>query len=153
MTPCPVIPCCPVPGRGSATADQPSPNPASGTPAAAAVRLAGRPRAGNPGIIPWSSLADGGEKMMQALADVEMTWVEKAYHEGRAEGRAEARAEGRVEGQRALLLRQLTLKFGELPEAFVQRLLAVNDSDVLYALSEQVLTAPSLAEIMLPEAG
>ena len=90
-------------------------------------------------------MADGGEKMMQALADVEMTWVEKAYHEGRAEGR--------VEGQRALLLRLLTLRFGELPEAFVQRLLAVNDSDVLYALSEQVLTAPSLAEIMLPEAG
>ena len=79
--------------------------------------------------------------MMQALADVEMTVFEKAYHEGR------------VEGQRALLLRQLTLKFGELPEAFVQRLLAVNDSDVLYALSEQVLTAPSLAEIVLPEAG
>ena len=47
----------------------------------------------------------------------------------------------------------MTLRFGELPEAFVQRLLAVNDSDVLYALSEQVLTAPSLAEIMLPEAG
>ena len=137
MTPCPVIPCCPVPGRGSATADQPSPNPAPGTPAAAAVRLAGRPRAGNPGIIPWSSLADGGEKMMQALADVEMTWVEKAWHEG----------------QRALLLRLLTLRFGELPEAFVQRLLAVNDSDVLYALSEQVLTASSLAEIVLPEAG
>ena len=83
--------------------------------------------------------------MMQALADVEMTRFEKAYHE--------ARAEGRVEGQRKLLLRQLTLKFGELPEAFVQRLLAVNDSDVLDALSEQVLTAPSLAEIVLPEAG
>ena len=91
--------------------------------------------------------------MMQALADVEMTRFEKAYHEGRAEGRAEARAEGRVEGQRALLLRLLTLRFGELPEAFVQRLLAVNDSDVLYALSEQVLTASSLAEIVLPEAG
>ena len=82
-------------------------------------------------------MADGGEKMMQALADLEMTWVEKA----------------RQEGQRKLLLRLLTLKFGELPEAFVQRLLAVNDSDVLYALSEQVLTASSLAEIVLPEAG
>ena len=46
----------------------------------------------------------------------------------------------------------MTLKFGELPEAFVQRLLAVNDSDVLDALSEQVLTASSLAEIVLPEA-
>ena len=78
---------------------------------------------------------------MQAIADVQMTWLEKARHEGS------------VEGQRKLLLRQLTLKFGELPEAFVQRLLAVNDSDVLDALSEQVLTAPSLAEIVLPEAG
>ena len=87
--------------------------------------------------------------MIQALAEVEMTRFEKAYHEACAEGRAE----GRVEGQRGLLLRQLTLKFGELPEAFVQRLLAVNDSDVLDALSEQVLTASSLAEIVLPEAG
>ena len=77
---------------------------------------------------------------MQAIADVQMTWLEKARHEGS------------VEGQRKLLLRQLTLKFGELPEAFVQRLLAVNDSDVLDALGEQVLTAPSLAEIVLPEA-
>ena len=99
--------------------------------------------------LPTQSLADGGEKIMQALADVEMTWLEKARHEGRAEGRVE----GRVEGQRKLLLRLLTLKFGELPEAFVQRLLAVSDSDVLDALSEQVLTASSLAEIVLPEAG
>ena len=94
---------------------------------------------------------------MQALAEVEMTLFEKAYHEARAEGYAEGyaegRAEGRVQGQRKLLLRLLTIRFGELPEAFVQRLLAVSDSDVLDALSEQVLTASSLAEIVLPEAG
>ena len=80
---------------------------------------------------------------MQAIADVEMTRFEKAYHE--------AHAEGRAEGQRALLLRLLTLRFGELPEAFVQRLLAISDSAVLDVLSEQVLTAHSLAEIRLPE--
>jgi hypothetical protein len=85
--------------------------------------------------LPTEALADAGEKIMQALADVEMTWLEKAH----------------VEGKQEILLRLLTIKFGTLPETFVKRIEAITANDALDALAEQVLAANSLAEIHLPD--
>jgi len=90
-----------------------------------------------------AALVNAGEKVMQALADVEMTWLERAREEGREEGQ--------IEGRRKMLLHQLGVKFGPLPEPFVTRIAAISDSDLLDDLSEQMLFADSLAEIRLPD--
>lgn len=89
--------------------------------------------------LPTAALADAGEKIMQALADVEMTWLEKAHVEGKHEGKQE------------ILLRLLTIKFGTLPETFVKRIEAITASEALDALAEQVLAADSLTDVHLPD--
>jgi len=91
--------------------------------------------------LPAAVLADAGEKVMQALADVEMTWLERA------------REEGLIAGQRKVLLHQLSVKFGPLPEPLVNRIAAITDVEQLDDLSEQLLFADSLAEIHLPDEG
>ncbi|MCI0398323.1 MAG: DUF4351 domain-containing protein [Chloroflexi bacterium] len=58
---------------------------------------------------------------------------------------------GQLAGQHKMLLHQLTVKFGLLPEEVVVRLEAVTDEEVLKSLSEQVLTANSLGDITLPD--
>jgi len=97
--------------------------------------------------LPTAVLTDAGEKVMQALADVERTWLERAREEGRETGREE----GLIEGQRKALLHMLTVKFGPLPEPFVNRIAAITDTEQLDDLSEQLLFADSLAEIRLPD--
>ena len=89
--------------------------------------------------LPTEALADAGEKIMQALADVEMTWLEKAHVEGKHEGKQE------------ILLRLLTIKFGTLPETFVKRIEAITANEALDALAEQVLAANSLTDVHLPD--
>lgn len=64
---------------------------------------------------------------------------------------SDARREGRQEGRQAILLHQLRKKFGALPPDFVGRIQAIDDIPTLDALSEQVLTASSLDEMVLPE--
>jgi predicted transposase/invertase (TIGR01784 family) len=61
--------------------------------------------------------------------------------------KAEGRAEGRAEGERQLLLRQLALKFGPLPDAVRQRIDAATEDDLL-AWSERVLTARALEDVL-----
>ncbi len=72
---------------------------------------------------------------MQALVNTELTWGEQRE----------------LKGKIAILLRQLQRKFGPLPEAFVQDLTAIGDTDVVDELSDQVLTAVTLNDITLPE--
>ena len=67
--------------------------------------------------------------------------------QGKAEGRAEGKAEGRAEGKAELLLRQLTRRFGALPESASARLTAAT-SDELDLLAERVLTATTLEEVV-----
>ena len=82
---------------------------------------------------------------MQALAEVELTWVDRALQEGRQEGRQE----GVQAGMRQLLLLQLTQKFGDLPDEFVKQLNAITDPATFAQLSSQVLTAQRLSDITL----
>ncbi|MDT8406702.1 MAG: DUF4351 domain-containing protein, partial [Methylococcales bacterium] len=57
-----------------------------------------------------------------------------------------AREEGREEGQRALLHRQITLKYGELPENIALKL-AQADITQLNHWSERILSADTLAQL------
>lgn len=58
----------------------------------------------------------------------------------------EGRKEGHKEGQQEVLLKQLGLKFGELPDWAVQRLRAADDTD-LDRWTERVLDAASLDDV------
>ena len=70
----------------------------------------------------------------------------KGRLEGRVEGRVEGRIEGRVEGQAAMLRRQLTLRFGPLPERLEQRLVSA-DSDTLLRWAERLVSATTVDEV------
>ena len=48
----------------------------------------------------------------------------------RAEGKAEGKVEGKVEGKADLLIKQLEVKFGSLPESYIEKI-KVADSDIL----------------------
>jgi predicted transposase YdaD len=63
--------------------------------------------------------------------------------EGEAEGRREGEAEGRREGEAEVLLRQLRLRFGALPEDVTARLNTA-DAETLLRWSERVLSASTL---------
>ncbi|MQY24450.1 Recombination-promoting nuclease RpnA [Nocardia sp. RB20] len=56
------------------------------------------------------------------------------------------RAEGEVKGQAVMLIHQLTIKFGPLPQQMVNRVEAA-DATALERWSERVLTATSLPEV------
>jgi hypothetical protein len=94
---------------------------------------------------PTSELSDLREAIMDKLLDVEMTWGDRL--------RAEGRTEGRVEGQRTLLLRLLTLMFGEAPASVVERIRAIRDEETLTQVAQQLVTIQSLDELVLPNIG
>jgi predicted transposase/invertase (TIGR01784 family) len=77
--------------------------------------------------------------------------AEEAFMTGaqilRAEGEAKGRVEGRVEGRAEVLLRQLALKYGPVPEARVDRIRAASIEE-LDRWVEMVLTASSLDEAL-----
>jgi hypothetical protein len=67
--------------------------------------------------------------------------------EGRTEGRSEGRNEGRSEGMAAVLLRQLTRRFGPLAPEVVARLRSASPAQ-LEAWCERVLDAVDLAAVL-----
>jgi hypothetical protein len=66
--------------------------------------------------------------------------------EGRKEGLKEGRKEGLKEGRQEVLVKQLGLKFGELPAWAVQRLQAADDAE-LARWTERILTAATLDDV------
>jgi putative YhgA-like transposase len=83
-------------------------------------------------------------------------WSEKirkeALREGRKEGRREAREEARrkiQEGMRKVLLQQMTLRFGRLPEKVRRRVEQINSNQEMQRLTRKVLSAKSLEEMGL----
>jgi len=86
----------------------------------------------------------------QEVAEMEMTWLQRAEAEGlergRQEGRREGRQEGRQEGEVRLLLGLLERQFGPLTKA-VRARVAAADAEVLLQWSERVLTASRLDEV------
>jgi predicted transposase YdaD len=71
---------------------------------------------------------------------------------GRAEGREEGRAEGHEKGQRALLRKQLALKFGELTTEQEARVEAAQPEE-LERYAERLLTAGGIDAVLGGEPG
>ena len=85
------------------------------------------------------------EKFMPTLAE---KWLEQGRQEIRAE--MTTLTEKWLEaGERRVLLRQLELRFGSLPEEYRERM-ATADPDTLLVWSERVLSAHQLEEIFAP---
>lgn len=87
--------------------------------------------------------------------EVAMTAAERLRAEGRAEGEAKGkaegeakgRAEGKLGGQTELLLKLLSLRFGELPDDVRARVAAAS-LEQLAVYAEQVLSAESLDDVL-----
>ena len=75
------------------------------------------------------------------------SFAERFIQQGKQEGKQEGREEGRQEGEAMILLRQLQLKFGDVPEA-VRRRIERADARTLLQWSERVLTAASLEQVI-----
>lgn len=104
------------------------------------------------------SLRELGQRLSEhgpQAREVVMNSVEKLIEEGRREGlreglregRAEGRREGGREARRQTLIKQLRLKFGELPAEDVARVEAA-DEETLERYLERVLTADSIAAVL-----
>lgn len=91
---------------------------------------------------PTSELSDPREEIMKNLAEVEMTWSERI--------RAEGEERGEIKGERKMLLRLLTLMFGEVPAPLTERINAITDDAALTALAQQILMIKRLDELVLP---
>jgi predicted transposase/invertase (TIGR01784 family) len=92
-------------------------------------------------------LPEHREKMMTIAEQLERIGWEKGRMAGREEGREEGWEEGRVEGEAAVLARQLSRRFGPLPEWAQERLRRAGAAQ-LEAWADAVLEAASLAEVM-----
>jgi predicted transposase YdaD len=79
--------------------------------------------------------------MVDRLLEEEDEWLLELPFQRRI--RAEGHAEGRREGEAEVLLRQLRIRFGALPEDVTARLKAA-DAETLLRWSERVLSAPTL---------
>jgi predicted transposase/invertase (TIGR01784 family) len=75
------------------------------------------------------------------------TLAEQWKAEGRLEGKAEGRLEGKVEGARLVLLAQLELKFGTLPESVRERVGNATEAE-LSTWAARVLSAKSLEQLL-----
>jgi hypothetical protein len=73
-------------------------------------------------------------------------WYEAEVERLHAEGREEGREMGRLDGEREVLLKQLTLKFGEVSEETRGRVRAATTED-LDAWTARVLTAGTLEDV------
>ncbi|MFA5632440.1 MAG: Rpn family recombination-promoting nuclease/putative transposase [Porticoccaceae bacterium] len=82
------------------------------------------------------------EEVESMLAERMEQWKREWERKGRAEGRAEGKQEGRT----AVLARQLTLKFGTLPEP-TRRRLSEASSDELDLWAERILFAENIGDV------
>jgi hypothetical protein len=80
-----------------------------------------------------------------ALKIAKMTWADRI----RAEGWRDGIEKGQERGARRILLRQLALRFGPLPEAAHRRVEAIDSLERLTQLADRVLVAKSLDELGL----
>src|SRR5690606_19595885 len=106
---------------------------------------------GGPAIYQALLTAGVSEDANEVAMSLRKQWVdegraegrEEGRAEGREEGRAEGREEGRAEGRAEVVVEQLQLKFGPLPEATRERVRNASVEE-LDRWAERILSAPSL---------
>jgi predicted transposase/invertase (TIGR01784 family) len=91
-----------------------------------------------------TTLAEAVPPAKPHLKDALMTFAEKWMAEGEAKGKAEGKAEGKADALRKLL----TLKFGPLPEAALDRIAMATPTDLDRWL-ERVLSGDSLDTVLI----
>jgi predicted transposase YdaD len=95
------------------------------------------------GDVPTTDLREFSRAHGAQAQEAFMTTAQQLILEGKAEGKVEGRAEGKAE----LLIRQLTLRFGELPVVLIERVRTGSLSE-LDTWAERVLTANSAGEVL-----
>ena len=86
------------------------------------------------------------------MGTVAQAWIEQGIEQGIERGRSEGREEGRAEGRAGILLRQLALRFGDVPDAVRERVRGASAAE-LEAWAEAVLVAASLDEVLAARPG
>ena len=93
------------------------------------------------GLLP----GDRGAEVEEAV----MNWFESEVDRGRRDGRRDGRREGEREAERRVLLKQLRLRFGELPAAVVARIEAAEVPE-LDVWTERIMMASRLEDVLEP---
>lgn len=88
-----------------------------------------------------------GTHLGKPAEEAVMTTAEKLEQQGIAKGEARGRAEGEARGRAALVLKQLTLKFGTLSPAVAERVQTASTAD-LDLWAERILSASTLEDVL-----
>ncbi|WP_353571992.1 DUF4351 domain-containing protein [Candidatus Albibeggiatoa sp. nov. BB20] len=83
---------------------------------------------------------------MRYVTSVERIGMERGIEQGILQGMQQGLEEGVQQGEQSILLRQLTRRFGTLPELLQERIKQA-DLEQLELWSDLILTASSLEEI------
>ncbi|MBF0293970.1 MAG: DUF4351 domain-containing protein [Magnetococcales bacterium] len=83
---------------------------------------------------------------MQYVTSVERIGMRKGERIGRLEGRVEGRVEGRLEGKAEMLLKQLQVRFGSVPDPVRERVSSA-EIEELDAWAVKIFQADSLQTV------
>jgi len=94
-----------------------------------------------------NSLSEDARRALQAKDPAKYEYQSEFARRYFGQGKAEGKAEGKVEGRADIVLKQLTLRFGALPEAAEARIRSAG-SEELDGIAARVLTARTLDETL-----
>lgn len=93
--------------------------------------------------------AHDGKEAKEMARTLRQALLEEGLEQGIEQGIERGIETGRARGMREVLVRQLSRRFGPLPESAAARLEEVQSTEELARLAERVLQARSLAELGL----
>lgn len=94
-----------------------------------------------------ASLSEAAREALQDMDPAKYEYQSEFAKRYLAQGEARGRIEGEARGRAALLIKQLSMRFGPLPEAVGERLNSASIEE-LDAFAERILSASSLEEIL-----
>lgn len=95
----------------------------------------------------YEALLSGDGQEERTLKIAKMTWADRIRAEGWRDGLETGLERGKEQGARRVLLRQLALRFGPLPEAVRRRVDAIDSLETLTELADRVLIARSIEDL------
>lgn len=100
------------------------------------------------------SLSESARRALQSMNSLGFEYQSDFARKYVAQGKAEGHAEGRAEGRAEMVVNLLERRFGPLASDIQARVRSATASQ-LFAVAEQLLTAPTLAAALnaLPQAG